>query len=237
MNMMKTLFFMMMLVVSTASVFAAPVVSEEPSISPAQQEMLRIANLQLLLLDGLIDADANSGNIADVNRDMSFSRQCKSFAENTNFGVWGTLIVNELRRVRREELYTGTPDLIAICPAFSAMNDESKEVVWVMIINAMAHLESSCRKTVTGKGPNGVVAGLLQLHQGREQIYAPGCARGDADTPAGSFRCGIAMLAKQVAIHNEVFSRRSYWDVLRPQQRTAKFRIIQNAVKNLSICQ
>lgn len=183
-----------------------------------------------------ITAQSSVSEILNTNEVMNFAEKCEGFVDEEGLGKWGQTIVDELHKNRYEALYAGTNDLKAICPGFTNLNDNSKELVWVMIINAMVHLESSCDKTETARGPNGGLIGLLQLHLNRENAYANGCSRGDGKTPNGTFRCGLAMLNKQLSNDEALFSRKSYWDVLRPQARSQKFRKVQAAVKKLSVC-
>jgi hypothetical protein len=181
-------------------------------------------------------AKTSVSELFNVNEAMNFATKCESFVDEEGLGKWGNTIVEELHRERYEALYQGTDDLKAICPGFSSLNDNSKELVWVMILNAMVHLESSCDKTETARGPNGGLVGLLQLHRNREQVYAQGCKRGDGLNPASTFRCGLSMLNRQLSNDEALFSRKSYWDVLRPQARSQKFRKVQASVKKLSVC-
>ena len=181
-------------------------------------------------------SDAGSESVARVNDMLNFAGKCDSFATLKDMGQWGTLILNEMKRTHYTELYRGAPDLTNACPNFSSMNDEGREVVWVMVVNAMAHLESSCTLGIPAKGPNGALIGLLQLHNGAEQKYAKYCKKGDGKTAEGTFRCGLSMLEGQLSRDNALFSRKSYWDVLRPQAKTQKYLKIQKALKNLSIC-
>ncbi len=183
-----------------------------------------------------ITSQSSVNEIYNANEVMNFADKCEGFVDEEGLGKWGQTIVDELHKNRYEALYTGTNDLKAICPGFSSLNDNSKELVWVMIINAMVHLESSCDKTETARGPNGGLIGLLQLHLNRENVYANGCTRGDGKTPNGTFRCGLAMLNKQLTNDEALFSRKSYWDVLRPQARSQKYRKVRDAVQKLSVC-
>lgn len=183
-----------------------------------------------------VTAKSSVSDIYNTNEVMNFANKCEGFADEEGLGKWGQTIVDELHRSRYEALYTGTQDLKEICPGFNSLNDNSKELVWVMIINAMVHLESSCDKTETARGPNGGLIGLLQLHVNKEHVYAKGCNRGDGRTASGTFRCGLAMLNRQLMNDETLFSRKSYWDVLRPQARSQKFRKVQAAVRKLSVC-
>ncbi|WP_291516442.1 hypothetical protein [Bdellovibrio sp. ArHS] len=195
-----------------------------------------MAAKQLRELRNTVTAQSTVEDLIDVTEVMTFADKCDNFVDEDGLGTWGQTIAQEMHKDRYEYLYQGTPDLVAVCPAFNSLNDNGKEMVWVMIINTMVHLESSCAKSVTAKGPNGTLKGLLQLHKGREQVYADGCRRGDADSPAATFRCGLAMLDKQLETQESLFSRKSYWDVLRPQARSQKFKKVQRAISKIAFC-
>lgn len=202
------------------------------SCSTAQKN----AQQQLRDIRNTITAQEKVEDMIDVTEIMTFADRCDNFIDSDGLGSWGRTIAEEMRKERYENLYHATPDLLSVCPAFNSLNDNGKEMVWVMIINTMVHLESSCTKSVTARGPNGTLKGLLQLHKGREQVYAEGCRRGDADSPATTFRCGLSMLDKQMATQDALFSRKSYWDVLRPQARSQKYKKVKKAVSNLAFC-
>lgn len=201
-------------------------------VTTYQMDQLNAELLENLYLEDVADASA----IARVNNQMNFAGKCSSFATVKDMGQWGKLILNEMKRNRYPELYRGASDLRNACPNFNSMSDEGREMVWVMIVNAMAHLESSCKTVAPAKGPNGSLVGLLQLHNGAEGKYGKYCKRGDGKTAEGTFRCGLSMLEGQLSRDNALFSRKSYWDVLRPQAKSQKWAKIQKALKSLSIC-
>lgn len=210
---------------------------QQPTPRGAIGQQLDKLNAELLEnLYSLEVADLGSESIGRVNDLMNFSGKCDSFATIKEMGRWGDIILQEMKRNRYSELYRGAPDLVQACANFNSMNDDGREVVWVMVVNAMAHLESSCTLGIPAKGPNGALIGLLQLHNGAEQKYAKYCKKGDGKTAEGTFRCGLSMLEGQLSRDNALFSRKSYWDVLRPQAKTQKYLKIQKAIKNLSIC-
>jgi|GEM_PF-2022413 len=236
---MKTLFIVTAIMLSSFSAWAKTHSTTQRLQAGTCVECSSASNQaaeQLRNIRNTITADASVEDIFSINERMNFADRCENFADEDGLGKWGNTIVTEMHRERYSQLYEGTADLRAICPGFSTLNDNGKELVWVMIINAMVHLESSCQKGETAKGPNGTLIGLLQLHKGREGRYAQGCRNGDGNTPEGSMRCGLAMLNKQLANDDALFSRKSYWDVLRPQARSQKYKRVQAAVRKLSIC-
>lgn len=213
--------------------------NQNPSSATPLYSSYQLDELNAELLRNLYSvevADMGAESIGKVNNLMRFANKCDNFATLKDMGQWGTLILEELKRNRYTELYRGAPDLTQSCPNFNTMNDEGREVVWVMVVNAMAHLESSCTLNIPARGPNGALIGLLQLHNGAEQKYAKYCKKGDGKTAEGTFRCGLSMLEGQLSRDNSLFSRKSYWDVLRPQAKSQKYLKIQKALKNLSIC-
>jgi hypothetical protein len=217
-------------------------------LAPGLAPGLTLNQLNAELLKNLYEieiADVNSMAIGRVNDKMDFATKCDNFATVEEMGTWGDLILNEMKTTRYNELYRGAPDLLAACPNFNSaeLGDDGREVVWVMIVNAMAHLESSCKVGVGAKGPNGSLIGLLQLHDGKEDLYGKYCKKGDGKTAEGTFRCGLSMLEGQLSRDNSLFSRKSYWDVLRPprpgrenENKNQKYLKIKKALSNLSIC-
>lgn len=199
-------------------------------------ESSRTANQQLRNVRNAITSQMSVGSLATINSNMNFSRACSSFVNTKGLGTWGEVVVSEMRAKNYQTLYDGTSDMREVCPGYNSLNSNSKELVWVMIVNAMAHLESSCNPSITAQGPNGQLIGLLQLHNGREQAYAPNCRKGDGKTGAGNIRCGLSMLDGQLRRDGLLFSRKSYWDVLRPQARSQKYKKIRQAVASLGLC-
>lgn len=126
------------------------------------------------------------------------------------------------------------------CPRYGKMTAKEKSIVWVFILTAMAHFESNCTKTASAKGPNGTAYGYFQLHRGHENEYDGGkgiCQKGDAAKPAAASRCTLSMLDKQFENREgELFSNKSYWDVLRPTGSSKKWSIIRKALMRSSLC-
>ena len=126
------------------------------------------------------------------------------------------------------------------CPRYGNMTAKEKSIVWVFILTARAHLESNCNRTASAKGPNGTAYGYYQLHRGFEHQYDGNngiCKKGDAGNPAAASRCTLSMLDKQFKNRQgELFSNKSYWDVLRPTGVNAKWAIIKKALMRSSLC-
>lgn len=182
--------------------------------------------------------------IAGVIEEMNFARSCTQMASARGYGPTGQVIARMLGEGSLPNLIEGSPDLTRACPAYGNLNLNQKKMVWVTVFTAMAHLESSCNNSRTARGPNGRLRGLWQLHDGFEHRYAAGCRRGDSTSASGNAACSARMLDAQMARAGALFSRDSYWGVLRPQgeprpgggRRIMKARVIIRALGELSIC-
>ncbi|HWU42614.1 MAG TPA: hypothetical protein VN132_04215 [Bdellovibrio sp.] len=178
------------------------------------------------------------GDFLNVGDELEWGDACENFASEDEFGKWAGMIMKELRKDGHEALIQGSDDLLKVCPNYSRLDIEGQRNVWVLIVNAMAFYESTCRDDAKGRGPNGKLIGLLQLHAGKEDLYVKSglCQKGDGKTPQGTFRCGLAMMNEQLERGEGLFSRRSYWDVLRPQATEQKYKKIQKALRAYPLC-
>lgn len=210
----------------TEAVAACPECKETPNKTAAALRDMRNA----------LTDEATAEQISMISEKMNWADACDNFADEDEFGKWGEMIFAELKKGSNDALLKGSDDLIRLCPGYRSLNIEGRQNVWVLIMNAMAFYESSCDKNSKAQGPNGSLIGLLQLHRGKEQNYAPSCKKGDGNTPQGTFRCALSMLNSQLERGENLFSRKSYWDVLRPQARSKKFAKIQKAIKSFPLC-
>ncbi len=194
--------------------------------------------------DAEVRAPRGAAEIAEVIAEMNFARSCSQLGNPQGFGLTGQTLARMLANGDLPNLLAGSADLRRACPRYADMNLEQKQIVWVTVFTAMAHLESSCNNVRTAQGPNGRLRGLWQLHDGFEHRYAAGCRRGDSTTAARNAACAARMLDGQMARADALFSRDSYWGVLRPQgeprpgggRRIYKARVIIRALGELSIC-
>ncbi|AZZ37097.1 hypothetical protein CIK05_09930 [Bdellovibrio sp. qaytius] len=126
------------------------------------------------------------------------------------------------------------------CPRYGNMTEKEKSIVWVFILTAMSHFESSCNRTASATGPNGTAYGYYQLHRNHEQDYDGDkgmCQKGDAGKPVAASKCTLGMLDKQFENRKgELFSSLSYWDVLRPSGASKKWSVIKRALMQSSLC-
>lgn len=174
--------------------------------------------------------------------DTSVADACVAFMnKNQLVGKVGAAVYSEL--AQNTKLY---PHLLQggsvskYCRKYPEMSTQQKALVWVFIMTTMAHFESSCSETAKAKGPNGVAYGYFQLHKGKENFYAQeskACVKNASTNPILSSKCAMGMLEKQMYNSNgQLFSRKSYWEVLRPQGHADKARIIAKALSRSSFC-
>ena len=167
--------------------------------------------------------------VAAVIDDLGYNDRCNGFADEKGLGRLGRVIVNEVTNGQYEHvgnLLKGSDDLKRACPRYDTLNTNEKAHVYVMLLASMSFFESSCDPTSGLKrrvqGPNGALGGLIQLHKGKENVYAPNCPRGASNKPETTLTCGLSMLNKQLERQDAIFSPRSYWDVLRPKKTFVK---------------
>lgn len=180
---------------------------------------------------------------AQVAEFMGYAERCeKKFIGEEGFGIFGKFIKKELSLKYNRELLKNSKILAQVCPRYKLLNREAKKNLWVFILMAMSHYESSCRSQAEAQGPNGIAKGLLQLHEGSENKYVHWdnnriCQKGDSNNQKESIQCTLSMLNGQVHRFNSIFYDYSYWDVLRnseePGTHASK---IRKAIKMLPDC-
>lgn len=205
--------------------------------SPLQRELMQNqAQAASLAENASLELDMNAATDVSQIINKKYGDKCDNFAGDGEVNKWGLIIERELDKDRHQALYNAPSDVRRLCPKYTEMNDEDKKGLWILIISAMTHYESTCIVSESAKGPNGTAAGLLQLHRGKEANYSSGCRNGDASTAERSLICGISMLNDQVERGEVLFSRRSYWDVLRPQGQSRKASRIQAVIGQYPAC-
>lgn len=140
---------------------------------------------------------------------------CTNFIdEQGNINSWGNTVIEAINRYP-EYLNSGTQDMQVYCPSFAKFSKAEKENFWVWFIASMAMRESGCKPEARAKGPNGIAAGLLQLHLHKEYAYHKDCKSTNALEPHQNLSCGSAMLDTQFIRYNKMFlAHGSYWEVL-----------------------
>ncbi|WII70525.1 hypothetical protein QJS83_08650 [Bdellovibrio sp. 22V] len=174
--------------------------------------------------------------LGNINDKLDWGQKCENFVDESTLGKWAQEIRSVYMSSDFSNLDEGAKDIHRLCPTYKEMKPTDKANFWVLVLNAMAHYESTCNKAVTAKGPNGSLVGLLQLHNGREGVYSKGCDNGDGQTTKGTFRCALSMINDQIRREDELFSRKSYWDVLRPQAKSQRVPKISKAILAYTPC-
>ncbi len=135
-------------------------------------------------------------------------------------------------------LHGGT--LNKYCRKYPEMTAKQKATVWVLIMTVIAHFESTCSPKAKAKGPNGTAYGYFQLHKGKEEFYdnsRNSCIRNASVDPVESTRCALGMIENQMQKSGgDLFSKSSYWDVLRPRGQARKADDIGKAIMKLNLC-
>lgn len=174
--------------------------------------------------------------LSQINDRFNWAGMCQKFSTENSLGPWGKAIRSEFMSGQYEYLEKGPRDILRICPTYAKMKMQDKANVWVLIFNGMAHYESSCNPNTKATGPNGALKGLMQLHMGAEGRYAKACDNGDGSSPLKTFSCTFSMINDQIRRDQDLFSRKSYWDVLRPQAESKKAQKIAAAVRAYTPC-
>ncbi|MEK2646305.1 hypothetical protein [Bdellovibrio sp. BCCA] len=177
-----------------------------------------------------------AATLTDINDKLDWGAKCENFVDDEKMGAWAKDIRGIYLSSDFKNLDEGARDIHRLCPTYSEMKPTDKANFWVLVINAMAHYESTCDKTETAKGPNGSLIGLLQLHHGKEGVYSKGCSNGDGNTAQGTFRCALSMLNDQLRRDDNLFSNKSYWDVLRPKAASKRVPRITKAIQTYTPC-
>lgn len=156
---------------------------------------------------------------------MRYSPGCeKQFISSAGFGPLGRVVKDALEKSTTINLLNRDLSFGGACPGYREMDSEQRKNFWVFVIMSMSHFESSCREQVLNTGPNGVAAGLLQLHHDSEDLYVKKdpelyCDKGAASDARKSIRCGLTMIDNQVERTSEFFDDKSHWQVLRYADR------------------
>jgi len=197
-----------------------------------------INNLIGQTIDRMNDIRQSASDVSKISDKMDYAKKCDMFVSKDEVKQWGLFVEKLIAQPKYTALYSGPKNIRNLCPKYDSMDGDDKKAMWILFVSAWAHYESSCNPNAKAQGPNGTVAGLLQLDRGREDSYlAEDCKRNDSKSPERSIACGLAMLEHKVADKGEdVFSPTSYWDVLRPQANSGKAQKIMAAICQFPSC-
>jgi hypothetical protein len=204
---------------------------------------------QYLSYNDYLDEVADIANKIQLGQEMSYkiggttvADSCTVFLSKEMFlGDAGRDIFDTIKNKKASfpELMKGG-SLSKYCSKYPRMQDDQKAMVWVMVLTMMAHFESSCSIKAKAKGPNGTAKGYYQLHSGKEQNYDGEldlCVKNASGNEKLSSKCALGMLERQLGKDNgQLFSPKSYWDVLRPAGEAKKADDIQRTLKKSSLC-
>lgn len=174
-------------------------------------------------------------------------RTCNKYVSEKGLGPWGKFIVKEMvnNKFKYEHLFRGSLDMETYCPRYKSLKtDEEKALVFVVILNAAAYLESSCiDKGNNGNGPHGLAKGLYQFHLGNEKIASHSCKTGAANSANESHQCMLSTLDDQFGEYNLLFTENEAhhevfrWNNWPKGKHSLKFVEIQNALRSFELCQ
>lgn len=161
-------------------------------------------------------------NVGGSAADADWGKACgKFFDSQGNYGQYGNMVSQSLDPSKNKSLFDSSKDLDMICPGFATLGNDEKKKFWVWTLSATAYKESTCKeKGADAKGPNGIAAGLFQLHKGKEASYptqGQKCRNGDSNNGNNSIQCTISMLThyKEKAQGLFVTSGKTYWATFR----------------------
>lgn len=202
-----------------------------------------------VLMPSYLEEFAEALNMAQMTHNMSYPLSTAEVDDKCVALMDGKMIAGDVGRALSQtfldnaqgldNLVQGGSVRAKYCPQYSKMSSKEKSIVWVFILTAMAHFESNCTRTASAKGPNGTAYGYFQLHRGHEENYGGGsfCQKGDAAKPLAASKCTLGMLEKQFENREgELFSNKSYWDVLRPTGSSKKWAVIKKALMRSTLC-
>lgn len=177
----------------------------------------------------------------DPDSNKKWSPNCLEFVDELGqLGPYGQTIVSSLSEHLHPAMFD--PENLSsaenYCPNYSKFNSKQKKYFWVYALAAMSQKESTCRaKPPRKQGPNGLLAGILQLHYKKTHLYIDGeikttegnyckTPKGnsiDAENPHKALACGITMLNEQVEELKDLFVKSgSYWQVLMSGKKKTK---------------
>lgn len=203
---------------------------------------------QYLNYSDYMDEVADIVNKIQLSHDVAYTiggtkvaDECVAFMDKDMFlGEVGKSIYQSLKEEKASfPLLMQGGTLTKYCPKYPRMSDDQRMMVWVMVMTMVAHFESSCSIKAKAKGPNGTAKGFYQLHAGKEQNYDKLglCVKNASNSAEKSSKCALSMLEKQLQNDKgQLFSPRSYWDVLRPAGAAKKADDIQRTLKKSSLC-
>ncbi|QLY25996.1 hypothetical protein [Bdellovibrio sp. KM01] len=132
--------------------------------------------------------------VAQDKQGADFNKTCDIFIKDDgNPGSVGTVILADIRENKSSFAGNTPKDIGKLCPNYTKMNEEQKNLFWVWTLMSMASVESSCDPGAENKdAPHGTAYGLFQL--GKDQ-----CNGADLKDKVENSKCAVRMLASELA--------------------------------------
>lgn len=184
-----------------------------------------------------------SQEFSDIAERLNFASRCEQkFVSQDGFGPLGNVVKETLSQGAVKDIIRYDTSFGGACPGYRSMNAEQRKNIWVFIVMSMSHYESSCKEKAMNQGPYGLAAGLLQLHEQNEDLYAKwdpdfNCDKGAAQNPRKSIKCALTMISHQIYRGLPFFNDNSHWQVLRKVDKPGSQAYhIRYAISQISGC-
>lgn len=209
-----------------------PTVREVPNEEPAD--------------DGSVLKSEHSANAFFKSITRRMAPLCREqFLGTNDFGPWGEHAKEAMSLGFFEDTLKKNKSAFAqICPGYRTMSVEQKKNLVVLTIMAQANYESSCNPRARNDDcPNGICAGIFQLHLGREHQYVSSkefkqyCPQNASNSPKQSISCSLAMFMEDLWQGESIIGNRSsYWEVLAPQYAHSRVGDLRALVYKIPDC-
>jgi hypothetical protein len=113
--------------------------------------------------------------------DSRFNARCRNFIDSGgDLGPWGKKIVSTIHNIENNACFTSGALVEDLCPKYSSLSDEEKDLFWVWAYASIAQVESSCDTEAKNHNATyGRADGLFQLEysrslrrqSGRDAVY------------------------------------------------------------------
>ncbi|MEY4615840.1 MAG: hypothetical protein RJB66_800 [Pseudomonadota bacterium] len=196
--------------------------------------------------DGSVLKTSQSTNAFLFKNTKRMAPQCRAqFLGENGLGPWGEHAVETMSLGFFEDTLKNNQTAFAqICPGYRSMSVAQKKHLIVITLMSQANFESSCNPRATNANcPNGVCAGIFQLHKGKENKYVSTpefkefCPRNASSSPTKSISCSLAMFMEDLWQGESIVGNRSsYWEVLAPQYAHSKVGDLRSLMAKIPDC-
>ncbi len=143
----------------------------------------------------------------------TFAKGCNNFInKDGKLGPWGTWTLNAIHSKASSFRNKQPPDIVRLCPKYSSMGPDERDLFWVWVMASISSNESQCNPHgPDGKGPNGYAKGLFQLEYNKcplmTNIYNPG----------QNILCAVNIIGKELSLRYNLSTpnRVTYFGTLR----------------------